>query len=137
MASLLASAITSDAIIQFQSDPFNESKWNRMAQEVEVFTDTLAYSAYSTVKIIITISDGVCAFYSGKSNNSFQHFLDKSITDNLNTRQWAMTALLSSAGIGYETKYSSSTRAKQIYKSYRTGMSAQESLGLIAVSFQV
>ena len=65
---------------------------------------------------------------------NYQTFNIHTGDNNFNTRGYAMTAMLSTDGIGIEQKWSSAIRQNVTYYAYKTGLSQLQFLGLIIVA---
>ena len=128
-----------DSIIAFQQEP-TESNWNSMNTAI-----TLVLTNYSDVsprgtnpQITVTMYDGTVAYWSlDRIKNTYANFLTKTISENRNTRVFAMTALLSTAGIGYGIFVSTirtGNYTKVSTKYTRTGFSSIEPIGLVGCS---
>jgi len=141
-----------DDILQFQTTPSNETLYNAMAVAIEAVVTPGTPQYYKTfvpgapvgLYIYITTADGTVAFNSRfpydptsttTGNNSFYNFSHKQINpdgdNNFNTRTYAMVALLSAAGVGYEQKWSTVALKNLSYGCYRSGISQQNCLGTI------
>lgn len=87
-------------------------------------------------RILVTISDGTVFFDSSKgASNTYSNFLAKTINENHATRKYIQQSMHSKDGIGYESKWSSSTQAVDTYYSVRYGFSTSGILGIIAFSY--
>jgi hypothetical protein len=88
-------------------------------------------------RILITIADGTVFYdsYKGITNNSYDKFLAKSINENHATRVYIQKSFHSKDGIGYDAKWSSSTRAVDTYYSVRLGTTSAAVVGVIAFSY--
>lgn len=78
----------------------------------------------------ITLPDGTAVFDGGKADdpgdrlkqgNSYKHFVNKTITENLNTRISNLAPQLNADGLGAETRFSSVTRQKEAFVGIRLG----------------
>lgn len=88
------------------------------------------------LRITITIADGNVFFDSSKGNkNTYSNFINKSINENHATRHYIQQAMHSKNGIGWETKWSSSTKGLETYYSVRVGMSEFGIIGVITFSY--
>jgi len=88
------------------------------------------------LRIVVTIADGNVFFDSSKGeNNTYTNFLNKSINENHGTRHYIQQAFHSKNGIGWETKWSSSTQALETYYAVRLGMSEFGIIGVITFSY--
>ena len=86
-------------------------------------------------RILVAIADGNVLYDSSKSNNTYENFLSKSINENHATRKSVQQAIHSKDGIGYETKWSSSTQTIDTYYAVRYGFSTTGILGVIVFSY--
>jgi hypothetical protein len=87
-------------------------------------------------RIMICLPDGTVFFDSSKGNlNTYDNFIDKKINENHASRKYVQQSVHSKDGIGYETKWSSSTRAIDTYYSVRFGFSSTGIVGIIAFSY--
>lgn len=88
------------------------------------------------VRIVITFSDGTVAYDRGKgAANTYDNALKPGgINVNHNSRVSVMTALLSSSGVGFERKYSTSTDMQMFYTARRFGYSQDNSIGCVILS---
>jgi len=90
----------------------------------------------SKFRILITIADGTVFFDSAKgANNTYANFLSKSINENHATRHYIQQSFHAKNGIGFESKWSSSTQSVDTYYSTRVGMSETGAIGVIAFSY--
>ena len=85
-----------------------------------------------TPRLVITEPDGTVIFDSSKptdlsvtsdtpGTNSYFTWQAKHINENLNTRMAIMTAQMFPCGVGYETKFSSTTQTNQASVAIRAG----------------
>jgi hypothetical protein len=88
----------------------------------------------SNLRVVLTLADGTVAIDTSKSNNTFSNFQLKGINENHNTRGSILTALISNAGTGMETKYSTTTFKQTYYYAQRMGQSPEEAVGILRVS---
>jgi hypothetical protein len=81
-------------------------------------------------RVSITLPDGTAVFDGGKTDdpgdtseqgNSFKHYQDKTITENLNTRISNLDAQEHVDGLGAETRFSSVTKRKESFVAIRLG----------------
>ena len=89
--------------------------------------NTLAGSV-ATGRVVITLADGTVMVDTARddntaspSSNSYQHFLDKTINENHNSRVAILAAQQYACGIGVESKFSSSTGQTESYVAVRAG----------------
>jgi hypothetical protein len=86
-------------------------------------------------RILVTIADGNVFFDSSKNNNSYDNFINKSINENHATRHYIQKSFHSKDGIGYESKWSSSTQRIDTYYSVRLGTVSSAIVGVISFSY--
>jgi len=87
-------------------------------------------------RILVTIADGNVFFDSSKGNkNTYQNFLNQSISENHGTRHYIQQSFHSKDGIGYESKWSSTTQGIDTYYSQRLGMAETGIIGVIVFSY--
>lgn len=81
-------------------------------------------------RVSITLPDGTAVFDGGRPDdptdaeekgNSFKHYQDKTITENLNTRISNLDAQEHEDGLGAETRFSSVTKRKESFVAIRLG----------------
>lgn len=81
-------------------------------------------------RVTITLPDGTAVFDGGKQDdpgntlkqgNSFKHYQDKTITENLNTRISNLDTQEHADGLGAETRLSSVTKKKEAFVGIRLG----------------
>ncbi len=123
-----------NTIIAFQQNP-DATNWGLMNTAIVNVFNTYTGSG-TNPQITVTMYDGTVAYWSDSPTNSYNNFTTKTISDNRNTRAFAMTALLSTAGVGYGT-FVSTIRGSYIKvstKYTRTGFSSIEPLGLVGCS---
>ena len=81
-------------------------------------------------RVTVTLPDGTAVFDGGKQDdpgdrvrqgNSYKHYIDKTITENLNTRISNLLPQLNPDGLGAETRLSSVTRKKEAFVGIRLG----------------
>lgn len=133
-------------ITNFQTDPGNENLWNKMHDSIKRGIDSYDGPGFDIYKsVLVTLADGSTVWWSNSKNNTFNDSITKTINSpNVNTSPAAMTALLSTNGIGYSNFNTVSTARdipgqynKITTKFYRTGNSTVEPLGLICVLFRI
>ena len=130
MSSLQASAGTS--IYNFLLTEV-ETTWNTMDAQIKAWISANAANN-SGLRALISLPDGTVAYDSAKANNSFANFKSKTIDENHNSRLAILTAMLGKAGVGYETKYSTTTDKRTSYVAQRIGKSTEDSVGCCRVS---
>jgi hypothetical protein len=79
-------------------------------------------------RVVVTLPDGTVVLDTARDdntadpkNNSFQHFQDKTINENHNSRVAIFTAQEYPCGVALETKFSSSTGQREVYLAVRLG----------------
>lgn len=89
--------------------------------------NTLAGSV-ATGRVVVTLPDGTVVLDTARDDNtvdpksnSFQHFLDKTINENHNSRVAILAAQEYPCGLGLESKFSSSTGQTESYVAIRAG----------------
>lgn len=129
-----------DAIIAFQTTP-SSTNWTTMFNAIN--TAKLNYTGPGSTKspqITVTMADGTVAYWSSSSTNTYAAFQTGTVSSNRNSTAYAMTALLSVAGVGYETFVSTlngSSYPTIAVKYVRTGFSSTNPLGLMGVALTV
>jgi len=120
-----------DATVKFQREP-TSGKYTTMLNAINACTTGYTGpGAVPNMRIIVAMAGGTVAIDTSKgSQNTYANFETQSISDNHNTRGYAMTAILSNSGVGYEVSYS--TTSYQSCKCVRTGFSSTLPLGWIA-----
>jgi hypothetical protein len=86
-------------------------------------------------RILVALADGNVLYDSSKTNNTYANFLTKSINENHASRKSFQQAIHSKDGIGYETKWSSSTQTVDTYYAIRYGFSSTGILGVVIFSY--
>ena len=90
---------------------------------------TLA-SSFTTGRVVITVPDGTVVVDTARpddptnilpSGNSFQHFQNKTVNENHNSRIAILDAQEWPCGIGLEAKFSTSTGKRELYVAIRLG----------------
>jgi hypothetical protein len=96
----------------------------------------------ATGRVVITLPDGTVMIDTARddntaspSSNSYQHFLDKTINENHNSRLAILAAQEYSCGIGIESKLSSTTGQTESYVAIRAGQHL-DSLGTVRMSIR-
>lgn len=72
-------------------------------------------------RIVLTESDGTVVIDTSKTSNSYGNWKSKQINENHNSRVAFMATQMFPCGVGYETKYSTSTQTNQAYVAIRLG----------------
>ena len=87
------------------------------------------------LRIQVIDPDGTTAFDSSKGvNNTYNNYLSKTIYENQNTRSYNIGAIMSNAGVFYQTKYSQSVKAFQMYLAVRLGLGSDVPVGNLVIS---
>lgn len=101
--------------------------------------NTLAASV-ATGRVVVTLPDGTVVLDTARddntaaaNSNSYQHFLDKTINENHNSRLAINAAQVYACGLGIESKLSSTTGQTESYVAIRAGAQL-DSLGTIRMS---
>lgn len=81
-----------------------------------------------TGRVVVTLPDGTVVIDTARDDNtadprsnSYQHFLDKTINENHNSRLAILGAQQFACGVGLESKFSSSTGLTESYVAIRVG----------------
>jgi hypothetical protein len=99
-------------------------------------------NAVATGRVVITLPDGTVVVDTSKtddpgntmtSGNSYQHFQNKTVNENHNSRVAILDAQEWPCGIGLETKLSSTTGHKEVYFAIRLGAQF-DSIGTARIS---
>lgn len=109
----------------------NEELWNKFKT---VVTTKLNTTGDDSFRVLVTIPDGTVIFDSAKDNNTHANAKNKAINENHNTRVAIMKALVGN-GEAMEQKYSSTVNRKEIYLVRRIGLSTEESVGCVRISY--
>jgi hypothetical protein len=132
MASFNAAAGT--AVYDFLDSSNDSIKWSTMSALINLWVSSNSLSA-TELRVVITLSDGTVAYDTSKANaNTYEKYVAKTINENHNSRVSILQALLGSSGIGFETKYSTTSTHLTNYFSQRVGPSVADALGVIRVS---
>jgi hypothetical protein len=87
-----------------------------------------------SIRIVLSLPDGTLIFDSKVgANNTWQNYLDKKIGENHNTRIAIIAAQLFYPGVGYEKKYSTTTKNFEYYIAKRVG-ALGDNLGTVRYS---
>ena len=91
---------------------------------------------FTHLRVMLVMPDGNVFFDSAKSDteNTYENFMDSSIGQNHGTRFHIQVASHKQAGVGMETKWSSTTKGLETYLTYRLGISGTGSIGFITFS---
>ena len=100
-------------------------------------------SSISTGRVLIALPDGTVVLDTARddhladpTSNSYQHFLDKTIGDNHNSRLAILAAQSYQCGIGLESRSSTSTGADEAYVALRAGPHL-DSYGTLVLSTRI
>lgn len=130
MASFNATAGT--AVYDFLDASTDSSLWSTMSTLIDSWVSSNSLNA-NQLRIVITLSDGTVVYDTSKAN-TYAKYVAKTINENHNSRVSILQALLGSSGVGFETKYSTTSTQLTNYFSQRVGSSVAYSLGVIRVS---
>lgn len=134
MASFNAAA--GAAVYDFLDASTDSDLWGIMAGLINSWVTSNPLQA-NNLRIVITLSDGTVAYDTSKTdtgNNTYAKYTTKTINENHNSRVAILQALLGSSGVGFETKYSTSSTQMTNYFAQRVGPSVADSMGVIRVS---
>lgn len=103
---------------------------DQKSYEVLLATAVKLASSIQTGRVVITMPDGTVMVDTGKpidpvggqgTGNSYDHYKGKSVNENHNSRLSIINAQLHPCGVGVETKWSTSVKAKDVYVAIRLG----------------
>jgi hypothetical protein len=129
-----------DNLIQVFLTTETQASYEAMVAGLAQAITSLATGADSTLRILISISDGKVAYDSSKgvANNTWVKFLADTVNaSNHNTRPEILVALLGNTGVGISERYSRSVETFQKYQANRYGSSTQSNAGTFRVSLNV
>lgn len=86
-------------------------------------------------RMFVVIADGTVFFDSAKKNNTYENFLTNSINNNQGVTHNIQEAYHSKDGIGYETRWSSTTRGLETLYSVRLGQSETGIIGVTTYAY--
>ena len=113
----------------------SEPAWDNMNTGILEFKNNGAYSSLTGLRVLVTLADGWVAYDSSKGvNNTYQNYKDNTLGENHNTRIAIITAMLGTSGVGYETKYSTTSGINQAYNAVRMGYASTNGLGVLRLS---
>lgn len=113
----------------------SETTWNNMDSAIKEFLNNGLYSSLTGLRVLVTLADGWVAYDSSKGvNNTYQSYKDNTLGENHNTRIAIITAMLGISGVGFETKYSTTSGINQAYNAVRIGYSPTNGLGVLRLS---
>ena len=141
LQNIITNETAMSVICDFLNEPYScnaEARYDSSIGFLKFFIDSFDLSNYPAnviIRIVATLPDGTVWYDSSKSNNTYQHFLNKCINENHNTRPAFLQALVSDCGKGFETKPSSTTAVNYQARSVvRLGSTQDNALGLIGFS---
>ncbi len=101
---------------------------NQASYEVLLATARVVSGSLTNGRVLVTLPDGTVALDTNRADNtadpksnSYQHFLDKTINENHNSRVAIFMAQEYPCGLGLERKLSSSTGQVETYFAVRLG----------------
>ena len=112
--------------------------YNGLLQSLQKFVDdvsnrTIDYGTFTDLRVQVILPDGTVMFDTYKTNNSYENFLTRSITENRGGCQYYQSAV--HTGVGYETMWSSTTGGLESVYASRMGQSKQMAIGVVAISY--
>jgi hypothetical protein len=119
-----------DALIPFAGDFYTElpAVVNQATYQTLLDTANAAAAGLVNGRVLITLPDGTVMIDTARddntvnpNSNSYQHFLDKTINENHNSRLAILGAQQFACGVGLETKFSTSTNQNEVYLALRIG----------------
>ncbi len=141
LKNIITNETAMSVICDFLNEPYScnaEPRYNSSVGFLKFFIDSFDLSNYPAnvlIRIVASLPDGTVWYDSSKTNNTYQHFLNKCINENHNTRPAFLQALMSESGYGFETKPSSTTAVNyQARSAVRLGSCQDNALGVIAFS---
>jgi hypothetical protein len=115
----------------------NQVTYQTLLDEANALAGDLA-----TGRAVITLPDGTVMIDTARddntaaaTSNSYQHFLDKTINENHNSRLAILAAQEYSCGVGIESKLSTTTGQTESYVAFRLG-NHLDSLGTVRMSIR-
>jgi len=101
---------------------------NQATYQTLLTTANAVAAAMPTGRVLITLPDGTVVIDTNRADNtadptsnSYQHFLDKTINENHNSRIAVLAAQQYACGVGLESKLSTSTNQNEAYVGIRAG----------------
>ena len=141
LKNIITNETAMSVICDFLNEPYScnaEARYDSSIGFLRFFIDSFDLSNYPAnvlIRIVATLPDGTVWYDSSKTNNTYQHFLNKCINENHNTRPAFLQALMSDCGFGFETKPSSTTAVNyQARSAARLGSCQDNALGVISFS---
>ena len=141
LQNIITNETAMSVVCDFLNEPYScnaEARYESSVGFLRFFIESFDLSNYPAnvvIRIVATLPDGTVWFDSSKTNNTYQHFLNKCINENHNTRPAFLQALTSASGYGFETKPSSTTAVNyQVRSAARLGSSQENALGVISFS---
>ena len=122
-----------------------ETNYNKLIEELNNAQDAIVMADISNnlggtsrtqykLRYLIALDDGTVIADSSRATNTFTNFRAKTINENHHSRPEMLMSLLSTSGVGYANRYSSSVNAKLLYLSNRIGIMAQDNVGTVRLS---
>ncbi|MDD5410897.1 MAG: hypothetical protein PHF31_05700 [Methylobacter sp.] len=124
-----------DSILK--SDKTNIKDLLQAVKDQTTYTDLYDYAmkvatSIKSGRLVITLPDGTVVVDTGKpldadnlkpliQANSYQHFMDKMVNENHNSRIAILDSQLHVCGVGVETKVSTTDNTKEVYVARRLG----------------
>lgn len=140
-ASVLAYNSTGNGIVENLIQTFlvteTQLTYDPMAAALIDASNNFAVGADSSLRLLLSISDGTVAFDSSKgfATNTWNNYTNNNInSSNHNTRPEIMVAVLGNTGVGLSERYSRSVQRFQKYQANRFGSSTQSNAGTFRVS---
>lgn len=119
-------------IVKYLNDS-TEIHYNTMLQAVK---SSKSSSTLSGIRILVSAADGRVIVDTGKpdTNNTHAKAVLKEVNENHQSRLAILVCLLGPSGVGFESKFSSSTGRNELYLAYRVGKSVNDAIGVVRVS---
>jgi len=140
-ASVLAYNSSGNGIVENLIQTFlvteTQLTYEPMAAALIDASNNFAVGTDSTLRILLSISDGTVAFDSSKgaAANTWAGYTANTVnSSNHNTRPEIMVAILGNTGVGLSERYSRSVQRFQKYQANRFGSSTQSNAGTFRVS---
>jgi hypothetical protein len=108
----------------------------------KVALDGMISKYYPAGRILLSLDDGTTIYDSSRNSsttsanatNTALNFKNKGINENHNSRPEIMLATLSSSGVGWTSRFSTSTSFPLFYLAQRLGQSVNSSIAILRVS---
>lgn len=125
--------------------------FGQLSAQLAALTDQTSYQALlntanalaaslATARVVVTLPDGTVVLDTARDDNTadpksnaYQHFLDKTINENHNSRLAILGAQEYACGVGLESKLSTTTGLTESYVAIRVGAQL-DSLGTVRMS---